>query len=296
MTRDHPAPKRIRLVLADVDGTLVTKDKVLTPRAMAAVHALHARGIDFAVTSGRPPKGMAMLVEPLALRTPISGFNGGLVVEPDLATVLESRTLPRAAAEETLALLDRLGLDAWVYSGEDWLIRDKDAPHVAREAGTVKFDARVVPAFEGGMLDHVVKVVVISDDLELVRRAEAEAQRALGQHASAARSQPYYLDVTHPEANKGGAIAWLSRHLGIPQDEIATLGDQPNDVLMFRPSGLAIAMGNASAEVQAEADRVTASYEDEGFARAVEEFILPLAGDGTGGKADAGTAGKEGAR
>ncbi len=296
MTRDHPAPRRIRLVLADVDGTLVTKEKVLTPRAVAAVHALHARGIAFAVTSGRPPKGMAMLVGPLSLATPISGFNGGLVVEPDLVTTLESRTLPRAAAEQTLALLETLGLDAWVYSGEDWLIRDPGAPHVAREAATVKFDARVVPRFEGDMLDHVVKIVGISDDLELVRRAESEAQKALGEHASAARSQPYYLDVTHPEANKGGAIAWLSRHLRVPQDEIATLGDQPNDVLMFRPSGLAIAMGNASAEVQAEADRVTASYEDEGFARAVEEFILPLAGDGAGSEADAGTAGKEGAR
>ena len=276
MTRDHPAATRIRLVLADVDGTLVTKDKVLTPRAIAAVHALHARGIAFAVTSGRPPKGMAMLVVPLALSTPISGFNGGLVVEPDLVTVLESRTLPREAAETTLALLERLDLDAWVYSGEDWLIRDMDAPHVAREAATVKFDAKLVPAFEGDMLDHVVKIVGISDDLELVRRAELEAQKTLGDHASAARSQPYYLDVTHPEANKGGAITWLSRYLGIPPGEIATLGDQPNDVLMFRPSGLAIAMGNASAEVQGEADRVTASYDDEGFARAVEDFILAL--------------------
>lgn len=276
MTRDHPAPTRIRLVLADVDGTLVTKDKVLTERAVAAVHALHARGIAFAVTSGRPPKGMAMLAGPLALSTPISGFNGGLVVEPDLVTVLESRTLPREAAEATLALLERLGLDAWVYSGKDWLIRDQDAPHVAREAATVKFDAKVVPGFEGDMLDHVVKIVGISDDLELVHRAEAEAQKTLGDRASAARSQPYYLDVTHPEANKGGAIAWLSRHLGIPMDEIATLGDQPNDVLMFRPSGLAIAMGNASADVQDEADRVTASCDDEGFARAVEDFILTI--------------------
>ena len=274
MTRDHPAPPRIRLVLADVDGTLVTKDKVLTPRAIAAVGALHARGIAFAVTSGRPPKGMAMLVAPLALTTPVSGFNGGLVVEPDLVTVLESRTLPREAAETTLALLERLGLDAWVYSGEDWLIRDPAAPHVAREAATVKFDAKLVPRFEGDMLDHVVKIVGISDDLDLVHRAETEAQKTLGDRASAARSQPYYLDVTHPEANKGGAIAWLSRHLGIPENEIATLGDQPNDVLMFRPSGLAIAMGNASAEVQDEADRVTASYDDEGFARAVEDFIL----------------------
>ena len=93
-------------------------------------HDTGLRGIAFAVTSGRPPKGMAMLVGPLALSTPISGFNGGLVVEPDLVTVKESRTLPREAAEATLALLERLGLDAWVYSGEE----NRLATQAAREA------------------------------------------------------------------------------------------------------------------------------------------------------------------
>ena len=68
---------RISLVLADVDGTLVTADKVLTPRAAAAVQTLHSAGIAFAITSGRPPRGMAMLIDPLALRTPVAGFNGG---------------------------------------------------------------------------------------------------------------------------------------------------------------------------------------------------------------------------
>ena len=91
---------------------------------------------------------------------------------------------------------------------------------------------------------------------------------------SAARSQPYYLDVTNPNANKGAVVDYLSRNLGVPAGEIATIGDMPNDVLMFKPSGFSIAMGNASAEVQGEADAVTDSYEDEGFAKAVERFLL----------------------
>ena len=119
-----------------------------------------------------------------------------------------------------------------------------------------------------------MKLVGVSDDLALVARCEAAVREALGDAASAARSQPYYLDVTHPEANKGGVAGWLSRRLGVPEGEIATIGDQPNDVLMFRRSGFAIAMGNASAEVQAQADAVTASYDDEGFAQAVERFFL----------------------
>ena len=77
----------ISLLLADVDGTLVTEDKVLTERARAAVHRLHEAGIRFAITSGRPPRGMAMLIEPLALETPIAAFNGGMFVAPDLSII-----------------------------------------------------------------------------------------------------------------------------------------------------------------------------------------------------------------
>ena len=77
----------IRLVLSDVDGTLVTSEKALTERSVEAVRALHDAGVLFAVTSGRPPRGMAMLVEPLALTTPIAAFNGGMLVEPDMSVV-----------------------------------------------------------------------------------------------------------------------------------------------------------------------------------------------------------------
>src|SRR5262245_33808212 len=85
--------RKISLVIADVDGTLVTEEKILTQRAGAAVRALHDAGIAFAITSGRPPRGMAMLIEPLALQTVIAGFNGGVFIRPDM-TVIEEHRLP----------------------------------------------------------------------------------------------------------------------------------------------------------------------------------------------------------
>jgi Cof subfamily protein (haloacid dehalogenase superfamily) len=264
--------KKISLVVADVDGTLVTEDKVLTARARQAVIALHAAGVAFAITSGRPPRGLAMLIEPLALETPIAGFNGGIFVKPDM-TVIEEHVLPAAAARRAVELILRHGMDVWVYSGQAWLVRDAKAPHVAREQWTVKFPPTVVSDF-GPALERPFKIVGISDDHELVARCEKDAQDALGAAASAARSQPYYLDVTHPAANKGTVIATLSRLLSIAADEIATIGDMPNDLLMFSRSGLSIAMGNASAEVQAQADFVTDSYNAEGFAKAMERFVL----------------------
>jgi Cof subfamily protein (haloacid dehalogenase superfamily) len=266
------ADPRISLVLADVDGTLVTAEKVLTTRAVVAVNALQAVGIAFAITSGRPPRGMAMLTEPLALRTPIAGFNGGIFVKPDM-TIMAEHVLAPDVARHAMEIILHHGMDAWVYSGKDWFIRDVNAPHVAREQWTVKFAPTVVKDFTG-LAESAVKIVGVSDNHDLVARCEKDAQDALGPKASAARSQPYYLDVTHPDANKGTVVRTLSELLSIPPKEIATIGDMPNDVLMFREGGLSIAMGNASPQVQAQADLVTDSYSDEGFAKAMERFIL----------------------
>jgi Cof subfamily protein (haloacid dehalogenase superfamily) len=268
-----PNKPKPRVLLADVDGTLVTQQKVLTQEALAAARELRAAGITLALTSGRPPRGMAMLIEPLALTGPIAGFNGGVFVNPDLS-VIESHPLDLEVAREALALVVKAGLDAWVYTEAEWLIRDSDAPHVAREAWTVKFEARVVPEFTEEHLSHAVKIVGVSDDHGLVATTEAAAQQALGSRASPARSQPYYLDVTNPEANKGGVVRMLARTMKIDPKEIATIGDMPNDVLMFKAGGLSIAMGNASKEVQAEADAVTDTNEAEGFAKTVRRFIL----------------------
>ena len=101
-----------------------------------------------------------------------------------------------------------------------------------------------------------------------------EARSTLGDRASAARSQPYYLDVTHPHANKGDVVETLSKELGVPQAEIATIGDMPNDVNMFRKGGFSIAMGNASDEVKRQASAVTSGFDDEGFAKAIERYVL----------------------
>ena len=269
----RPRPETIALLLADVDGTLVTKDKVLTDRAQQAVRAMAAEGIKFAVTSGRPPKGMAMLIQPLAIETPVAGFNGGLFVKPDMS-IIEGHQLDPAVARQAAEAIEQQGLDVWVYAGDDWLIRDAGAAHVDREQHTVQFAPKVVASFGDEAFAHAVKIVGISDDLDRVAACEKHVQQLLGHKASAARSQPYYLDVTNPDANKGSVVATLARTLHIPPEQIATIGDMPNDVLMFKPSGFSIAMGNASAEVQGEADAVTDSYEDEGFAKAVERFIL----------------------
>src|SRR5450432_1596012 len=127
-------------------------------------------------------------------------------------SVIEERVLPADVARRAVETISGNRMDVWIYSGRDWLVRDANAPHVAREQWTVKFAPTVVADFQQ-MLDRAVKIVGISDDRELVARCEKDAQAELGAGASAARSQPYYLDVTHPDANKGAVVTVLSKHL-----------------------------------------------------------------------------------
>jgi Cof subfamily protein (haloacid dehalogenase superfamily) len=272
-SQNEQAAKPTRMVIADVDGTLVTQEKVLTKRTVEAVLRLHDAGIQFSVTSGRPPRGMAMLIDPLKLTQPLAAFNGGVLIKPDLKTVVDQKFLPAGVPEKVIEAIENHGLDVWLYTDIEWFVRDPNAPHVAREQWTVKFPPTVVKTF-AGLLGRVAKIVGVSDDLERVAKCEKDVQQAGGTHISAARSQPYYLDVTHPQANKGEVVLSISRLLNIPAAEIATLGDMPNDVLMFKKSGVSIAMGNASPEVQAAATYVTSTNEDEGFAKAIEKFVL----------------------
>ena len=132
------------------------------------------------------------------------------------------------------------------YRGADWYVPDLKGPHVDREAWTVKFEPKLMTSLDG-LTDNVAKIVGVSDDHEAVAKASTEAHDKFGDHVTAAASQPYYLDVTHPQANKGEVAKYLAGLYKLSTEEIATIGDMPNDVLMFAHSGLSIAMGNADA-------------------------------------------------
>jgi Cof subfamily protein (haloacid dehalogenase superfamily) len=272
MTPVRPVPLKISALVSDVDGTLVTHDKHLTARTVAAVAALHARGIVFAVISSRPPRGLRMLLDPLKITTPIGGFNGGVIAAPDLSVITEHLLLPQVA-RRAVDMLDARGVQSWVFAGQDWLVRDFEGQFIGLEEGTVGFAPTIIDKFTP-FLDGTAKIVGVSSDFELLVQCERDVRAELADQASVGRSQPYYLDITHPLANKGVALSEFSRLLAVPLAEIAVIGDGGNDIAMFERSGLSIAMGNASPEVRRAADFLTDSNLEEGFASAIERFIL----------------------
>src|ERR1700730_569943 len=215
----------IRLVLADVDGTLVTQEKVLTAKAKEAVAKLQEAGITFAIRNGRPPGGMRTVIKNLNLTTVFAGFNGGVYVTPRLDPIV-TRDLPKDASARALELIQSHGLVAWLYTDTVWYVQDPKGPHVDREAWTVGFKPEVTADYSR-YLGQTAKIVGVSDDHEAVAACEKVVQEELGHQVSAARSQPYYLDVTHPAANKGSVVDFLSAVYLIPTSSIAAIGDMP---------------------------------------------------------------------
>ena len=262
-----------RLFVSDIDGTLVTPDKQLTPAALAAVADVHAAGIPFSVVSSRPSRGMAKVLRALGVTLPFAAFNGGNVVDPAGGLIVAHR-LDAEAAASALRLMERAGIKPWVFADDAWLLRDPDGPNVERERRTVGFDATVVASFDG-VIDRVDKIVAASNDVALLDRVEAELRGAVGGSANVERSQPYYIDVTHPRANKGEAVRAIAAHLGVDLAQTVVIGDMANDIAMFRVAGFAIAMGQSPERVKAEAQAVTAANTEDGFAKAVASLVLP---------------------
>jgi Cof subfamily protein (haloacid dehalogenase superfamily) len=266
---------KVSLVISDVDGTLVRTDKSLSQRSRDAVDRLHEAGIGFSIVSSRPPFGVRMLVEALSLRLPLGAFNGGMLVSPDLQ-ILEQQRLAPDAATEAIRLLRASGVGVWTFTGERWMTEDRNGAHVEHEIHTILTQPTIVSHLEDH-LEGIGKIVGVTDDYPRLDRDEPVLREALGDRASVARSQAYYLDVTPPGTNKGTAVAGMVRRLGVDPSEIVTLGDMENDLSMFRQSGFSIAMGNASAEVKSAANAVTRSNDEDGFAAAIEELVLPRA-------------------
>ena len=116
---------RIALVVSDVDGTLLTKDKVLTDGAKAAVRRLHAAGIGFTIVSSRPTIGMGFLIEPLSITLPIGAFNGSSIVDAALKPV-EQHLIGADVAQRSLDVLNAFGVEIWLFTNERWYTRDPD--------------------------------------------------------------------------------------------------------------------------------------------------------------------------
>ena len=266
----------IRLVVSDVDGTLVRTDKSLSDGVVAAVRRLTDAGVPFSLISARPPSGMLWIAKRLGLDRPLAAFNGGTIVRPD-GTIMSAARLAPADAYRALALIDRPGITPWLFADGNWYAKTLDNPHVPHEIQSAGVHATIRQEF-AALTSRVDKIVAVSDDHAALEALEGEVAAALASQATVARSQLYYLDITAPRANKGDGLEALAATFEVALADTAVLGDQRNDLPMFARAGLSVAMGQGPAEVRAAATRVSLPNDQDGVADAIDRFLL---GDAT---------------
>ncbi|MFJ4143074.1 HAD family hydrolase [Pseudomonas sp. NPDC089734] len=268
---ERPLPS-VRFLLSDIDGTLLQPDHSLSPGTVEAVRRLCEAGVHFTLASSRPPRAMRHIIEALALDLPTVAFNGGAIVKPDGSLLAAYRIDPQAA-RICLELFARHDVAVWVFADDQWLLLDPDSAYVAHERHALGYAPVQVDSFEP-YLDRIDKIVASGTDFGLIEALEGQLNPLIEGLAQGTRSQAYYLDVTALAANKGDALATLADYLDVALVHTAAMGDGDNDVAMFQRAGLSIAMGQADASVRRQADRVTESNVKDGWALAVERYIL----------------------
>ncbi|GAA0297719.1 Cof-type HAD-IIB family hydrolase [Sphingomonas oligophenolica] len=266
----------VRLVVSDVDGTLVDKDKKLTPGTVAAVERLRAAGVGFTIISARPRSGMMPIADTLAIDDPMGAFNGGTIFRRDGTVMVQHRIDPQLVA----AMFEIVGdapVDRWLFADDRWYASSAEGHHVDSER-VASNQAPIVTRDFAPLFDRADKITFVSDDPALLAGLHDRASAAIGTRATVVQSQTYYLDVTALAANKGDGVTLLASAMHTPLTELAVIGDQANDVAMFERAGLSVAMGQGPIEVRDQADFTTASNDADGVARAIDAIILPRTG------------------
>ncbi|MXV44002.1 Cof-type HAD-IIB family hydrolase [Saccharibacter sp. 17.LH.SD] len=276
MVSDPNQYKPIKLVLSDMDGTILAPDKTLSPATIRAVERLHQAKIPVSLVSARPPRAMLPYVRQLNLMAPCAGFNGGLIFTPDGRTernVIFSSDI----VERILHKLEALSVDVWLQNEKNWYVRDGQADLVQREQKMLGFTPQETKNFQH-LAHEVNRIIVTCPDKALIAHLESHFGQVFRTEASILRSTPIKLNITPIKATKGQALKDIATLCEAIPENVACLGDAPNDLPMLREAGLAIAMGQSSEIVKEAATCVTGSNEKDGWAEAVEKFIIPRCG------------------
>ncbi|GGB18435.1 hypothetical protein GCM10011380_05000 [Sphingomonas metalli] len=268
----------IRLLVSDVDGTLVDKQKHLTDGTIAAVRRLAAAGVGFTIISARPRSGLMPLVEALALDAPLAAFNGGIIFRRSGEVIAHHPIDPEVAAG-VLDAAQGEPVDIWVFADDRWYASTDRGVHVEHERVASAQEPVVTTDF-AELIARADKITFVSDDEPVLRALHEQIAPLYDARATIAQSQTYYLDVTAKEANKGAGISSLAEAFDVPLSDTAAIGDQANDLPMLDRAGLAIAMGNAPQAVKDRAGAVTLANDADGVAHAIDTIILK--GDHTG--------------
>ncbi len=261
---------KYKLVALDVDGTLINKNKEITPRTKEAIREVRRLGVEVTLCTGRMLAATKPFAHELELSLPLITYNGGLVVHYNNGQAIYERTLARESALEIIKGAREKGFAIHYYHDDRLLVEEitKGSKMYAEYSGVPleKIDDLLSLPF------NPLKLLLIGET-ESLNDFQVQCKGKLGDEIYITRSWPIFLEFLDPQANKGRGLKELSGYLGIQKDQIVSIGDNYNDLAMFDYAGVKVAMGNAEDVLKEAADFVTGTNEEGGVAQVLEKII-----------------------
>ncbi len=263
---------RYRLLVADIDGTLVTSTREITPRVLAAVREARGAGVRVCLATGRIWPSAEQYFRALGADPPAILYNGGLVYDFQTGTVLRRVPLAYDHARAVLELLRKFPeVQPHLYAG-DRVYTDRASAYTRQYQRKDSLTVEEVGDLVAFLPSEPMKILIIGAREDLVRLQEQV--RALPMPINTVFSEDTYLEILPQGNSKGAALEFVARQLRIPLAEVIAVGDNLNDLEMIRAAGLGVAMGNAPPELKAQAAYVTATNDEEGLAEVIDRFVL----------------------
>ena len=269
-----PKPTRpIELVAADMDGTLLTDDFVLSPATREAVRRLLERGIDFILVSGRMVATLRPFHAELGLKSPVISYNGALIRDILTGRTIRHTPIDPEIAQEIIEFADaeRLHLQ---YFWDDKFYAIERNPWMELYEGRIRLKGIVIDDLRVFGPDRPPTKMQFITEPARVQELVPLLRERYGDALYVTNTLPEYVEMMHPGVSKGGALRELGGILGVPTEHMLVFGDAQNDETMFDVAGLSIAMANARESVRKKADLVTLANTEDGVARALEALGL----------------------
>ncbi|MBC7251221.1 MAG: HAD family phosphatase [Anaerolineae bacterium] len=265
----HP---KYKLLAADLDGTLIGEDFVLSPRVKTAIRRAMERGVRVTLATGREYTATVQYARELGITTPLICYQGGKIYDPVTGDVLHTVTMSRDLVEEAIGLARERQWTLCVYAGEQIFVNDTQRlPDMFKLL--VGTSVRQVPDLTAVLEGQLLKFIIVAEEEE-ADRIERELREHMDGRLHVVRSHRFFVEGNPLQATKGQALARLAAWLGVDRSEVMAIGDQGNDTDMVAWAGLGVAMGNAVPQVKAVADYIAPPVEEDGAAVAIERFLL----------------------
>lgn len=268
---------KYKLLVLDVDGTLLNNNKEISPRTQAALLKVQQMGVHIVLASGRPTNGVLPIAHKLELNHYggfVLSYNGGQIINAQTGEILFEKRIDPQWIPYLEKKAKKNDFAIFTYHKNHIITNRPENEHVVQEARLNNMEIRGVDNFAEAIDFAPCKCMLASDDEEALVGLENHWKKRLAGVLEAFRSEPYFLEVVPQFIDKGNTLGVLLSKLSIQPEEVVAIGDGVCDVTMLQIAGLGIAMGNAEDSVKACVDKTTLTNEQDGVAVAVEKAIL----------------------